>query len=226
MPVRSCLRSYRLERFILVKHYWSVVYKNSVLHSTSTGRGGTNLDRQHQDADDRSTRQRGISDGTEPNLRIWIRSPIQNDQLTNDENGARKKAGSYHLDGRSQLTPCATWGWRGGAARPLRSPGFPRPWRARDGARGVSPGSSPDVLMADHRTAVVRARVTPAEHADWQAKAAAAGVSLSRLLRQAIARTRTWTAAAAEVERETCGPSCTRVDATGTPLVVKAARVD
>ena len=56
--------------------------------------------------------------------------------------------------------------------------------------------------MTDHRTAVVRARVTPAEHADWQAKAAAAGVSPSRLLRQAMARTRTWTAAAAQVERE------------------------
>ena len=56
--------------------------------------------------------------------------------------------------------------------------------------------------MSDHRTAVVRARVTPAEHADWQAKAAAAGVSPSRLLRQAMARTRTWTAAAAQVERE------------------------
>ena len=56
--------------------------------------------------------------------------------------------------------------------------------------------------MADHRTAVVRARVTPAEHADWLAKAEAAGVSPSRLLRQAMARTRTWTAAAAEVERE------------------------
>ena len=59
-----------------------------------------------------------------------------------------------------------------------------------------------DAQVTDHRTAVVRARVTPAEHADWQAKAAAAGVSPSRLLRQAMARTRTWTAAAAEVERE------------------------
>ncbi len=56
--------------------------------------------------------------------------------------------------------------------------------------------------MTDHRTAVVRARVTPAERADWLAKAAAAGVSPSRLLRQAMARTRTWTAAAAQVERE------------------------
>ena len=35
----------------------------------------------------------------------------------------------------------------------------------------------------------------------WQAKAAAAGVSLSELLRQAMARTQTWTAPAREVER-------------------------
>ncbi len=55
--------------------------------------------------------------------------------------------------------------------------------------------------MRDHRTAVVRARVSPSEHAAWLAKAAA-GVSPSDLLRQAMARTRTWTAAATEVERE------------------------
>ena len=36
----------------------------------------------------------------------------------------------------------------------------------------------------------------------WLAKAAAAGVSPSDLLRQAMARTRTWTAAASEIERE------------------------
>ena len=36
----------------------------------------------------------------------------------------------------------------------------------------------------------------------WQAKAAAAAVSLSELLRQAMARTQTWTAPAREVERE------------------------
>ena len=56
--------------------------------------------------------------------------------------------------------------------------------------------------MANRRTAVVRARVLPSEHAGWLAKAAAAGVSPSDLLRQAMARTRTWTAAAADVERE------------------------
>jgi len=56
--------------------------------------------------------------------------------------------------------------------------------------------------MRDRRTVRVHARVSPAERADWQAKAAAAGVPVSDLLRQAMARTRTWTAAAAEVERE------------------------
>ncbi len=56
--------------------------------------------------------------------------------------------------------------------------------------------------MAD-RTALVATRVTPAEHATWRAKAAAAGVSPSALLREAMARTRT--ASARSVERErTC----------------------
>ena len=44
--------------------------------------------------------------------------------------------------------------------------------------------------------------MSAAELAAWQAKAAAAGVSLSALLRQAMARTQTWTAPAREVERE------------------------
>ena len=48
-------------------------------------------------------------------------------------------------------------------------------------------------------TVMVTARVTPAEHAAWQDKAAAAGVSPSSLLWQAMARTRT---APATVERE------------------------
>ena len=49
---------------------------------------------------------------------------------------------------------------------------------------------------------MVAARVTPAEHAAWREKAAAAGVSPSVLLREAMARTHTWTAAARAVERE------------------------
>ena len=49
---------------------------------------------------------------------------------------------------------------------------------------------------------MVAARVTPAEHAAWREKAAAAGVSPSALLREAMARTHTWTATARAVERE------------------------
>ena len=59
--------------------------------------------------------------------------------------------------------------------------------------------------MPERRTAVVTARVSAAESADWRAKAAAAGVPLSALIRRAMARTRTWTARAAEVERERTG---------------------
>ena len=55
---------------------------------------------------------------------------------------------------------------------------------------------------APTRPAIAHARVSAAELAAWQAKAASAGVSLSELLRQAMARTQTWTAPAREVERE------------------------
>ena len=57
-------------------------------------------------------------------------------------------------------------------------------------------------LMADRRAVTASARVSPTELADWRAKAVAAGVPLSALLRQAMARTRTWNAPAAAVERE------------------------
>ena len=56
--------------------------------------------------------------------------------------------------------------------------------------------------MASRRTGQIHLRASPDEIADWRAKAATAGVPLSDLLRQAMARTRTWTAAAADVERE------------------------
>ena len=49
---------------------------------------------------------------------------------------------------------------------------------------------------------MVAARVTPAEHAARREKAAAAGMSPSALLREAMARTRTWTAQARAIERE------------------------
>ncbi len=56
--------------------------------------------------------------------------------------------------------------------------------------------------MPERRTVMLAARVTPAEHAAWRDKAAAAGVSPSELLRRAMAQTRTWTAPARAVERE------------------------
>ena len=56
--------------------------------------------------------------------------------------------------------------------------------------------------MAERRTVRVHVRVSPAELAAWRAKAEAAGVPVSDLLRQAMARTRTWTAPAAAVQRE------------------------
>ncbi|WP_420462811.1 plasmid mobilization protein [Candidatus Palauibacter sp.] len=56
--------------------------------------------------------------------------------------------------------------------------------------------------MTDRRTATVTARVSAAELADWRAKAKAAGVPLSALIRRAMARTRMWTAPAADIERE------------------------
>ena len=55
---------------------------------------------------------------------------------------------------------------------------------------------------SEQRSAVAHARVTPAELERWRAKAAAAGLPLSELLRQAMRRTRAWTAAAAGIERE------------------------
>ncbi len=51
--------------------------------------------------------------------------------------GTEQAGSSQPLAVMSQLTPCATWGWRGGTARPLRSPGFPRPCRARGRAGGL-----------------------------------------------------------------------------------------
>ena len=56
--------------------------------------------------------------------------------------------------------------------------------------------------MARSRPVLVAVRLTPDESADWRTKAKAAGVPLSALIRRAMARTRTWTARAADVERE------------------------
>ena len=56
--------------------------------------------------------------------------------------------------------------------------------------------------MADRRIVKASVRASAAEFAAWKAEAAAAGVPLSDLLRQAMARTRTWSARAVAVERE------------------------
>ncbi len=87
-------------------------------------------------------------------------------------------------------------------ALPPFDPQDPRAVRARE--RGLRPPSpvSAGRPMSDQRPATVSARVSAAELADWRAKAMAAGVPLSALIREAMARTRTWTAPAAEVERE------------------------
>ena len=52
------------------------------------------------------------------------------------------------------------------------------------------------------REAIAQARISQAELAEWRAKAAAAGVSLSELIRQAMDRTHTWTAPAAAAANE------------------------
>ena len=69
---------------------------------------------------------------------------------------------------------------------------------------GPRPPSNPLPVapLLEQRTRGVAARVTPSERAAWRAKAAAAGVSPSALLREAMARTRTWTASARAAERE------------------------
>ena len=70
------------------------------------------------------------------------------------------------------------------------------------GAGGRAPNPVAGAAVDERRTVMVAARVTPAEHAAWRDKASAAGVSPSALLREAIARTRTWTAPAMAVESE------------------------
>ena len=48
----------------------------------------------------------------------------------------------------------------------------------------------------------VKIRAGEAERAEWHAKACSAGLTLSDLVRRSVGRVRTWTAPAAEVERE------------------------
>ena len=59
--------------------------------------------------------------------------------------------------------------------------------------------------MSTGRGVWVKVRASEAERAEWHAKARAAGLTLSDLVRRSVGRTRTWTVAHAEVERErTC----------------------
>ena len=103
----------------------------------------------------------------------------------------------------SQPTQCRTLRPGKGALRPpwtpqLRAP----PAELRTGAGHRPPNPVAGAPVPERRTVIVAARVTPAEHAAWQEKAAAAGMSPSALLREAMARTRTWTAPALAVESE------------------------
>ena len=56
--------------------------------------------------------------------------------------------------------------------------------------------------MSAGRAVWVKVRASEAERAEWHAKARSAGLTLSDLVRRSVGRTRTWTAAHAEVERE------------------------
>ena len=56
--------------------------------------------------------------------------------------------------------------------------------------------------MGAGRDVWVKIRATSAERDEWHAKAGAAGLTLSDLVRRAIERVHAWTVAHAEVERE------------------------
>ena len=102
-----------------------------------------------------------------------------------------------------QHTHCVHNGTGEGALRPPSNPRPTAPLPEQRADRGRRP---PDPLtgapMAERRSVQIHLRVSPADRAAWRAKAAEAGVPLSDLLRQAMARTRTWTAAAADIERQ------------------------
>lgn len=55
-------------------------------------------------------------------------------------------------------------------------------------------------MQREQRTAIIKIRLTGTEQAAWQAKAEAAGLSVSALIRRAVAKVKTWTAANAEIE--------------------------
>ena len=75
-------------------------------------------------------------------------------------------------------------GWRGGDA----------PFDPRLGGKRSNMGAG--------RAVWVKIRASDAERAEWHAKARAAGLSLSDLVRRSVGRVRTWTVAHTELERE------------------------
>ena len=56
--------------------------------------------------------------------------------------------------------------------------------------------------MGAGRAVWVKIRASDTERAEWHAKARAAGLSLSDLVRRSVGRVRTWTVAHTELERE------------------------
>ena len=95
-----------------------------------------------------------------------IRDPQDRQQRTRRCRRATKhlRSGLAHgpLGAMSQLTRCATSGWRGGTARPLRTPGGARPCRA--GERAARPPGTPCrcARMGERRTARAAGRVSSA----------------------------------------------------------------
>ena len=84
---------------------------------------------------------------------------------------------------------------------PNPRPAAPPPKQCAD-AGHRPPNPLTGAPMAERRSVQIHLRVSPADRAAWRAKAAAAGVPLSDLVRRSMARTRTWTAPAADIERE------------------------
>ena len=80
--------------------------------------------------------------------------------------------------------------WQGELRAPLNPQLFAPLAERRAGGARRPPDPVAGAPVAERRPVMVAARVTPAEHAAWQDKAAVAGLSPSALLRQAMARPR------------------------------------
>ncbi|MGB5637454.1 MAG: MobC family plasmid mobilization relaxosome protein [Waterburya sp.] len=86
----------------------------------------------------------------------------------------------------SQITPCGRHLSHTEAGWGLLAPKPP-------GADGK--GNLKGLNMASKLDTYIKIRLSKSEKIDWQEKAVRAGISLSNLIRQAMARTQTWTAA-------------------------------